>query len=97
MKEKTYKYQLVVVLNPKTEDKDKVIKKISTWLEAKEVKIDKKDHLGLKELVYQIEKNDKGDFWVMDLISVNPLKLNEFNVLLNRETNIIRYLILKKE
>ena len=97
MKEKTYKYQLVVVLNPKTDDKDKVFKKVSTWLEAKEVKIDKKDHLGIKELVYEIEKNTKGDFWVMDLVSVNPLKLSEFNVLLNRETNIIRYLILKKE
>ncbi|MDD4937754.1 MAG: 30S ribosomal protein S6 [Candidatus Shapirobacteria bacterium] len=95
MKEKTYKYQLVIVLDPKVEEKEKVLKKVSTWLETKEVKIDKKDHLGIKELVYEIEKNTKGDFWVMDLIGVNPLKLSEFNVLLNRETSIIRYLILK--
>ena len=78
-----------------TEEKEKIFKKVSSWLENRGIKIDKKDHLGVKELVYEVKKNNKGDFWVMDLIGDDVLKLNEFNVLLNRENNIIRYLILK--
>jgi len=95
MKEKTYKYQLVVVFDPKIEDKEKVFKKISAWLDGQEIKIGKKDHLGIKELVYEIKKNSKGDFWVMDLESKNALKLDDFNIFLNREISIIRFLILK--
>lgn len=97
MKEKTYKYQLVVVFDPKTENKEKVLEKVFAWLEGQGAEVEKKDHFGLKELVYEIKGNNKGDFWVMDVKSTKTLKLNEFNVLLNRENNIIRYLILKKE
>jgi len=97
MKEKKYKYQLVLVLNPKTEEKEVVFKKVSAWLEDHKVEIEKKDHMGLKELVYEIKDNNKGDFWILDLISSSSIQLNELNVLLNRENNIIRYLILKKE
>lgn len=98
MKEKKYKYQLVLVLNPKTEEKETVFKKISAWLDGHKVEVEKKDHMGLKELVYEIKGNDKGDFWILDLVSsTTNIKLNELNVLLNRENNIIRYLILKKE
>jgi len=98
MKEKKHNYQLVLVLNPKLEDKETVFKKVSAWLEGHKVEIEKKDHMGIKELVYEIKGNSKGDFWVLDLVSsTTDIKLNELNVLLNRETNIIRYLILKKE
>jgi ribosomal protein S6 len=87
-------YQLILVLNPKIEDKENILKKITTWLETKRVKLNQV-HLGLKELAYEIEKNSKGDFWVLDVTSESPIKLKEFNLLLNREPNIIRYLILK--
>ena len=97
MKDKKYKYQLVLVLNPKTENKENVVKKVTDWFAGRDVEIEKKDHMGVKELVYEIKKNKTGDFWVFDLISITTLKLNELNVLLNRENNIIRYLILKKE
>lgn len=97
MKEKKHNYQLVLVLNPKLEDKETVFKKVSTWLDGRKVEVAKKDHMGIKELVYEIKGNSKGDFWILDLESLTTLKLNELNVLLNRENNIIRYLILKKE
>ncbi len=97
MKEKKYNYQLVLVLNPKTEEKENVFKKVSAWLESHSVEIEKKDHMGLKELVYEIKDCKSGDFWILDLVSSTTIKLNELNVLLNRENNIIRYLILKKE
>jgi ribosomal protein S6 len=96
MKEKKYLYQLIVVLNPKTEEKEKVLKKATDWLENNKVEVSQ-DHMGLKDLAYEINKNTKGDFWVMELTCTSPLKIKEFNLLLNRESNIIRYLILKKE
>jgi ribosomal protein S6 len=96
MKGNKYQYQLVVVLAPKTEEKEKVLDKINNWLEKNKIE-STSNHTGLKELVYEINKNTKGDFWVYDLISESPIKLKEFNLLLNREVNIIRYLILKKE
>ena len=96
MKGSKNQYQLILVLNPKIEDKENVLKKITTWLEAKKVEINQV-HLGLKELAYEILKNTKGDFWLIDLTSKSPIKLKEFNLMLNRESNIIRYLILKKE
>ena len=97
MKAKKITYELVVVLNPKTEKKEEIFKKVSTWLEGQDIKIDDKKHLGLKDLVYKIENHEKGDFWTLDLSTEKGLKLDDLNVFLNREKNIIRYLILKKE
>lgn len=89
-------YQLVLVLNPKIEDKEAVLKKVTSWLETKKIEFNQV-HVGQKELAYEIEKNTKGDFWSLDLESQSPIKIKELNLLLNRESNIIRYLILKKE
>jgi len=96
MKGNKYQYQLVVVLNPKTEEKDKVLAKVTDWLEKNKIE-SSEDHMGLKELAYEIDKNTKGDFWIYNLTAESPIKLKEFNLMLNRESNIIRYLILKKE
>lgn len=96
MKGNKYQYQIVLVLNPKTEDREKVLSKAYSWLEGSNVEILIKDHMGLKELAYEIQGHDKGDFWVLDVESKETLKVKEFNILLDREINIIRYLILKK-
>ena len=96
MKGNKYQYQIILVLNPKTEDKEKVLSKASSWLESNNVEISSKDHFGLKDLAYEIKNNDRGDFWILNVGSAEPLKIKDFNLLLDRETNIIRYLILKK-
>ena len=69
--------------------------KVESWLTTNKAKIAKKEHTGNKELVYEIAKGRKGDFWVLDVVAELPLKLNELNLFLNREVNVIRYLILK--
>ena len=56
MKGNKNQYQLILVLNPKIEDKENILKKIATWLETKKVEFNQV-HLGPKELVYEIEKN----------------------------------------
>ena len=98
MKDNNHKYQMVLVLAPKVEEKDreKILSKVDGWLENAEAKVAKKDHTGIKELVYEIAGGRKGDFWVLDVEAAKPLKLTELNLFLNREVNVIRYLILKK-
>ena len=97
MKENLHNYQIILVLSPKAEDKDKdkVLAKVESWLSVNKAKVTKKDHTGKKDLVYEIAKGRTGDFWVLDVAGEAPLKLNELNLFLNREVNVIRYLILK--
>ena len=96
MKGNKYQYQIILVLSPKTEDKEKVLTKAYSWLESKKAEISNKDHMGLKDLAYEIKGQNKGDFWVLEVNSEEPLKIKDFNLLLDREIDVIRYLILKK-
>lgn len=98
MKDTKINYQLVVVFDPKTDEKDKekVNKKIEDILAENKAEVVKKEKVGLKNLAYKIKSFDKGDFWVLDIASEKPVGLKEFNLFLNREPSIIRYLVLKK-
>jgi len=98
MKDKKYKYQIVSVLSPKTEEKEKgvVLAKISGWVDDVKGKVVSKNRLGMIDLVYKIKDFEKGDFWVFEVESEKPMHLKDFNLFLNREPNVIRYLILKK-
>jgi small subunit ribosomal protein S6 len=98
MKDKKHKYQIVSVLSPKTEEKEReaVLVKVSGWVDGSKAKVVSQNHFGLMDLVYKIRDFEKGDFWVFEVESEKPIQLKEFNLFLNREPNIIRYLILKK-
>jgi ribosomal protein S6 len=93
-----FDYQVVVVFNPKAEEKnkEKVLTKLGAMFSALEAKVDSKEEMGLKELVYLIKNQSKGNFWKMKIKSKKPLSLKDINVYLNRETEVIRYLILKE-
>lgn len=97
MKDNKNRYQMVLVFGPKIEDKsrDKVMTKIGSFLDEKGAKVEKTEHAGSKELVYDIKGFRKGDFWILEVVGEKPIKLAEINLYLNRETSIIRYLILK--
>lgn len=95
MKDNKHKYQIVVVLSHKAENKDKLLEKVIAKIESLSKATVKKTSLGLKDLVYQIKDQSKGDFWNFDVESVKPLQANEINLFLNRDSNILRYLILK--
>ncbi len=98
MKEKVYKYQFILVFGPKVEEKDqtKVWDKIEGLLGAGKAEISKKEHMGLKDLVYEVKGFRKGDFWLVDFESGLPFNMKDLNLLLNRENLIIRYLVLTK-
>jgi len=91
-------YEVILVLDARTDEKEKedVLAKVTGWLEGVAGKVIKKDHTGGKALVYKIKGQDKGDFWTLEVEGEKPLKLKEVSLFLNRETKIIRYLILKR-
>lgn len=88
-------YVLVAVISPKAADKDKLVEKIGLMVEKMKAKVAKKSFLGTKELVYKIRGQSRGDFWELKIEAELPLKLTDFNLFLNREADIIRYLVLK--
>lgn len=98
MADKKSQYQVVVVFNPKTEEKQKetVFKQIEKWVEGNQARVVKKESLGQKQLAYEIKGCSSGDYWTVDVESDKPLKLRDFSIYLNREVCVIRYLVLKK-
>ena len=97
MKGNKKNYQLVMVFNPKTDEKEKeqVFATLDSWGKSNKVDVGKKDGLGVMELSYPIKGLDKGDYWVVNANTTNIVHLKEINLYLNRNSNIIRYLILK--
>lgn len=97
MKESNYKYEVIVVLSPKAEskDKEKTIKAIEDMVVEMKFTVENRENLGNKNLAYKIKGLDKGDFWVFNVSGKNPIKSKEFKLFLNRDLCVIRYLILK--
>lgn len=97
MKDSNYKYEVIVVLNPKAEskDKEKTIKLVEDKIAEMNLSVENRDNLGNKSLAYKVKGQDKGDFWVFTIGGAKPIKSKEFTLFLNRDVNVIRYLILK--
>lgn len=97
MKESNYKYEVIVVLNPKAEskEKEKTIKLVEDKIIGLDFEVNNREDMGSKALSYKIKGQEKGDFWVFTIGGNKPIKSKEFKLFLNRETNVIRYLILK--
>ena len=97
MKESNYKYEVIVVLNPKTEskDKEKTIKLIEDKIAEMGFLVDNRENLGNKSLAYKVAGQDKGDYWVFTIGGSKPIESKEFKLFLNRDISVIRYLILK--
>ena len=66
---------MVLVFTPKTESKtiDGVLAKVAAFLDSVKDEITKKENLGTKELVYEIQDNRKADFWDIAIESAKPV------------------------
>ena len=90
------KYELVLVLPGNTEQPSQTtlaanLKKILTTTKAKLVK---EEDWGVKKMAYPIKKTDLGQylFWY---IEIDKAKIKELHRLLNFETKLLRYMLLK--
>jgi ribosomal protein S6 len=88
-----------VVLNSRLEEeqRDKSLEKVEEWAKGAGAEEIKRSHFGIKDLVYKMKNEDRGDFWILDLVAPKPMNFKEYNLFLNRDANIIRYLVLKQE
>jgi len=50
---------------------------------------------GIKEFAYPIGKNTKGSYWIYSFAAA-AIETDKLNVFLNREQQILRYLLLRK-
>lgn len=98
MKDKNLNYQMVAVLTAKTEEKEreKIFSKLAEMLSPQGGEVAKKENLGVKEMVYPIAKQTKGDYWELTLNSKKPLNFKEINLFLNRNNSVLRYLVIKQ-
>lgn len=94
---KANSYQIVVALAPKLENKvlEASLKSVSEWIEEAGGKAKKPKDLGNKPLEYEIKGNKSADFYEFSVESDLPMSIKDFNLHLNRESSIIRYLVLK--
>ena len=97
MKSNKNKYQAVIVLNPKLEEKERVVlgDKIVAEIEKEGLKVKAKKEWGLRDLAYKIKECETGMFMIYELVGKQSLKLDKLNTFLNRQAEIIRFLILK--
>ncbi len=98
MKTNRNAYQLVIVFQPKTSQKDRemTFAKVTEMVEKLGAKVALTTDLGTRELAYPIKKCTKGEFWQLDIEAEKTFNNNEINLFLNREPQVIRYLVLKK-
>lgn len=89
-------YELVLVL-PGNLEKENLsslttgLKKIVATVDGK---ILKEEDWGVKKMAYQIKKTDLGDYLFWN-VEIPKNKIKELNQLLNFETRLLRYMLLK--
>ncbi len=91
------KYQLVVVTPVlPTKKLEKVKAAVKEALVKEGAKVKEIESWGIKDFAYPIEKFKKGAYWIYHFQSPS-FQSNKFNVFLNRQKEVIRYLLLKEE
>ncbi|RLC35416.1 hypothetical protein DRH14_01060 [Candidatus Shapirobacteria bacterium] len=92
-----WSYRLIFELSPslKDADRDAIFDAIEDAGKEFAFVFDQPVSLGVKNLVYKIRKFDKLELWEMKFKTGEEAKMDGFNVFLNRQKRIMRYLILK--
>ena len=88
-------YELVVILEPKEEEKKKTLAKVKEIL-GKEAKILKEENWGIKALVYPIKKLREGEFIQIDFEAENAA-VAEIDKKLRQLETLLRFLLVRKE
>lgn len=91
-------YELMVIIKPLLPEdiKSKVLKKLENFVQKASGKILKTDIWGKRHLAYKIKSYDEGYYVVLDL-EIEPEKIKEFENNLKLQSDIIRFLLIRKE
>ncbi len=90
-------YELVVIIHPDLDDEaiNSALDRIKGWIAESEGEVVKVDNWGKKRLAYQIQKQDEGIYYLMDLNLV-PSSIEELERNLNILEPVMRYMIVAK-
>lgn len=91
------KYELLFIVSSSVneEQREEIIKKITSLIETKEGVIEGIDKLGMKKFAYAINFKTEG-FYVLINFSAKPEVINELNNAMNITDNIVRQMFVKK-
>ena len=92
------KYELMLIVNPSIweEERNNVISLVKNTLIERDAKIEKEDIWWEKHLAYNI-KSSSTWFYVLFDLEMNWKIIVEVNKIMNLNTNIWRYIFVKKE
>jgi len=89
---RTYELALVMKASVKEAERKKLLATIKEWL--KDIKIIKEHDWGQKALSYQIQKEDAGHYYMLELASETGVQ-GDFEQRLIRNESVIRHLLLR--
>jgi len=92
------KYELMYIISCDTaeEKREELIKKFSSYVEAKGGVVEGIDKIGMKKLAYPINFKNEG-FYVLMNIQLNPAEVDAMAKLMNITEGIVRQLFVRKE
>lgn len=89
------KYEIVCIINPTIEDKKPTIDKVMDLINTTG-KVESVDEWGNRKLAYEIDKNTEG-YYVLINFDAEPQFIAELERVLNITTEIIKFIVIKKE
>lgn len=88
---KSYQFIFIVPVGDK-----KVCKQLKELIAELKGKLNKEEFLGKKELAYQVDKQNEGDYYRF-FIEIDSTKLPEFKKELKQKQLTLRYLLIRAE
>jgi small subunit ribosomal protein S6 len=91
-------YEMMAIVNPTIteEERNASVEELKVLFEKNSVKIEKEDVWGDKKMAYKINKSDRGFYILFDLDMDGKL-ITSLSKTINLNTNIWRYMFVKKE
>ena len=91
------KYELLYIISSSATDeqKEELIKKVNSLIEAKGGEIEGTDKWGMKKFAYPINYKNEG-YYVLVNFSINPEMIKEINNAMNITEKIVRQIFVKK-
>ena len=91
------KYELLYIISSDLaeEQREALIKKVASMVEAKGGKVEGTDKWGMKKLAYPIKFKNEG-FYVLMNVEMNPQEIDAMSKLMNITEGIIRQMFVRK-
>jgi len=93
-----HNYELVIIIHPDLDDEaiEQSLDRIKGWITAGDGNIDKIDKWGKRRLSYQIQKQNEGIYYLLD-VSMLPTSIAELERNLTILEPVMRHMVVAKQ